>query len=109
MIVRKADDFISDAELQYRWYVLHAGWEVADRYLAALEATCALIGRRPLLGPGARLAHPRLAEWRFFVVMRPFQRHLVFYEIADDTVTLRRTLHGHRDLPRRLLDPPGEA
>ena len=107
MNVRKADDFIGDVELQYQWYVEHAGWDVAERYLAAVEATCALIGRQPLLGPAARLTHPRLAEWRFFVVVRPFQRHLLFYEMAGGAVLMRRALHGHRDLPRRLLEPPG--
>jgi hypothetical protein len=31
MNVRKSDDFIADAELQYRWYAEQAGWDVADR------------------------------------------------------------------------------
>lgn len=107
MIVRKADHFIADAELQYQWYAEHAGWDVAERYLAAIEGTCALIGRQPLLGPVAALSHPRLAAWRFFVVMRPFHRHVLFYEIAGGEVIMRRVLHGHRNLPRRLLQPPG--
>ena len=107
MNLRKADDFIADIELQFQWYAEHAGWGVAERYLAAVEATCALIGRQPLLGPVAGLAHPRLAAWRFFVVSRPFHRHVVFYEIADGAVLMRRGLHGHRDFPRRLLEPPG--
>jgi plasmid stabilization system protein ParE len=106
MNVRKAEQFLADVELQYQWYAEHAGWEVAERYLAAVETTCALIGRRPLLGPRAALPHPSLAAWRFFVVVRPFRRHLIFYEIADGAVILRRALHGQRDLPRRLLDPP---
>ena len=107
MNLRKADDFIADIELQFQWYAEHAGWAVAERYLAAVEATCALIGRQPLLGPVAGLAHPRLAAWRFFVVSRPFHRHVVFYEIADGAVLMRRGLHGHRDFPRRLQELPG--
>ncbi len=107
MNVRKADYFIADAELQYQWYAEHAGWDVADRYLAAIAGTCALIERQPLLGPVAALTHPRLAEWRFFVVVRPFHRHVVFYEIVGGEVLLRRVLHGHRHLPQRLLEPPG--
>ena len=107
MNLRRADHFITDIELQFQWYADRAGWEVAERYLAAVEATCALIGRHPLLGPVAGLAHPRLVAWRFFVVARPFQRHVLFYETADGAVLMRRGLHGHRDFPRRLLEPPG--
>lgn len=106
MNVRKADEFIADAELQYQWYAERAGWDVADRYLAAIAGTCALIERQPLLGPVAGLAHPRLAAWRFFVVLRPFHRHVLFYEIVGGDVILRRVLHGNRHLPRRLLEPP---
>ena len=53
------------------------------------------------------LAHPRLADWRFFVVLRPFHRHVIFYEVAGDAVEMRRAMDGRRDLPRRLLEPPG--
>ena len=66
MNVRKAADFIADAELQYQWYAEHAGWEVAERYLAAIAGTCALIERQPLLGPVAALTHPRLAGMALF-------------------------------------------
>jgi len=107
MSLRKADDFIADAEIQFEWYLTEAGQSVADRYLACLEAACELIGRYPLLGPHAGLKHERLRDWRFFVIFRPFNKHVLFYEIADDDVVMRRVLHGYRDLPRRLLEPPG--
>jgi plasmid stabilization system protein ParE len=107
MTVRKTDYFIADAELQYQWYAEHAGWEVAERYLAAVESTCALIGRQPFLGPVAALTHPRLAGWRFFVVLCPFHRHILFYELSGNEIILRRVLHGHRHLSQRLLEPPG--
>ena len=29
---------------QSDWYLAKAGWEVADRYLDAVEATCRLLG-----------------------------------------------------------------
>lgn len=107
MDIRKAEDFIADAELQYQWYAEHAGWDVAERYLTAISGTCALIERQPLLGPVAALTHPRLAEWRFFVVLRPFHRHVLFYEIVVGEIILRRVLHGRRNFPQRLLEPPG--
>jgi plasmid stabilization system protein ParE len=107
MNLRRSDDFISDLERQYEWYVINAGLDIAEQYLITVEATCRMLGQHPQLGPVAGFAHPRLANWRFIVVFRPFQKHLLFYEINEEGVILRRAMHGHRDLPRRLIDPPG--
>jgi toxin ParE1/3/4 len=106
MSVRKSDDFLADVERQYEWYAREADWDVADRYLAAVEATCHLLGQHPRLGPRGGFQHPRLSEWRFFVVFRPFQKHVRFYEVIEGVAVMRRAMHGHRDLPRRLLEPP---
>jgi plasmid stabilization system protein ParE len=106
MSVRKTDDFVTDVEHQYEWYGLNAGWEIAGRYLNSIEATCRLLGQYPLLGPRGGFNHPRLREWRFFVVFRPFNKHVVFYEVTGEDVVMRRVLHGHRNLPQRLLEPP---
>lgn len=108
MSVRKSDVFISDVERQFEWYACHADWAVAEQYLAAVEATCRLIEQHPLLGPRGGFKHPRLRDWRFFVVFRPFVKHILFYEVTAEAVVLRRAMHGQRDLPRRLLEPPGE-
>jgi len=108
MNVRKTDDFIADIEGQFEWYVVNAGWEVADRYLVAVEATCRLPGQHPHLGPRGGFTHPRLREWRFFLVFRPFNKHVLFYEVQADELVLHRGMHGHRNLPRRLLEPPGK-
>ena len=59
MSVRKSDDFVADIEQQFEWYVLNADWDVADRYLAAVEATCQLLGQHPRLGPRGGFTHPR--------------------------------------------------
>lgn len=107
MSVRKSDDFVADVERQYEWYVLHADWKVAEQYLAALEATCRLLAQHPQLGPRGGFTHPRLRDWRFFVVFRPFMKHVLFYEVIGDDAVMRRAMHGHRDLPRRLLETPG--
>ncbi len=107
MNVRKTGDFIADIERQFEWYAVNAGWEVAERYLAAVEATCGLLGRHPQLGVRCGFAHPRLREWRSFLVFRPFNKHVLFYEVLADGLVMRRAMHGHRDLPRRLLERPG--
>lgn len=107
MSVRKSDDFIADVERQFEWYVRHADWDVADRYLDAIEATCLLLGQHPQLGPRGGFIHPHLRDWRFFIVFRPFKKHVLFYEVIGDDAVMRRAMHGHRDLPRRLLEPLG--
>jgi plasmid stabilization system protein ParE len=77
---------------------------IAGHYLDAVEATCRLLGQHPQLGPRGGFNHPRLRDWRFFVVFRPFNKHVLFYETAGDDVIMRRAMHGHRNLPRRLLE-----
>jgi plasmid stabilization system protein ParE len=106
MISRKSDDFIADVERQFEWYAVNANWKIAERYLAAIESTCQLLVQHPQFGPRVGFSHPRLCDWRFIVVFRPFQKHILFYEIKDDEVLLRRAMHGHRNLPRRLIEPP---
>jgi len=107
MSVRKSDDFIADVERQYRWYLENANEEVADRYLTAIEATCRLLAQHPDLGPRGGFSHPRLRDWRFFVVFRPFNKHVIFYEVVGDDAVMRRAMHGHRDLQQRLVETPG--
>ena len=107
MNVLKTDEFIADLERQFEWYVTNANWKVADRYLDAVEATCRIIGQHHFLGLDGGFSHPRLREWRFFLVSRPFNKHILFYEVLTVEVVLRRAMHGHLDLPRRLLEAPG--
>ena len=109
MNVLKTAEFLADVELQYEWYAERAGWDVADRYLSAIEGTCTLLGTQPLLGPRAGFMHLRIKEWRFLVAFRPFHRHVLFYEVVTDAVEMRRAMDGSRDLPRRLLEPSGAA
>jgi plasmid stabilization system protein ParE len=103
MSVRKTDLFIADVERQFEWYAINASWEVADRYLDAVEATTLLLGKHPLIGPPGGFTHPQLRSWRFFVIFRPFNKHILFYEADGDRICMRRAMHGHRDLPKRLL------
>lgn len=107
MSLHKSDEFVADVEREFEWYVINAGWEVAERYVVAVEATCRLIGQHPQLGPRGGFTHPRLRDWRFFVAFRPFNKHVLFYEATSDRVVMRRAMHGHRNLPQRLLEAPG--
>ena len=107
MTVHKTEDFIADVERQFQWYVSNAGWSVAEAYLNTVEESCRLLSKYPNLGPRGRFTHRRLRDWRFFVLFRPFRKHLLFYEIDGETVIMRRAIHGHRDMPKRLLQKPG--
>ena len=61
--------------------------------------------RRP--ASSAIIPHPKLTGLRRIPLDAPFGRFLVFYRVTADEVRAARLLHGMRDLPRRLLDPPG--
>lgn len=100
MSLRKSDHFIADIERQYEWYAANAGWQVADRYLDTVQAICRLLDQHPEIGPRGGFNHPHLRDWRFFVVFRPFNKHLLFFEENDGHVIMRRAMHGHRDLPQ---------
>jgi plasmid stabilization system protein ParE len=39
---------------------------------------------------------------------RRFGVHLIFYRADDEVLGIERILHRARDLPRRLLEPPGQ-
>jgi plasmid stabilization system protein ParE len=104
--VRKAAAFLADLEQQFERHARHATWEVAERYLDAVESTCRLVELHPEIGPLASFAHPRLSGWSIFAVLAPFRKHVPFYELAGNDVVFRRAMHGHRDLARRLLEPP---
>lgn len=104
MNVRKSDYFIADIEQQFEWYAVNADWDVAERYLAAVEATCHLLEQHPQLGPLGGLKNSRLRDWRFFVIAHPFKKHVLFYELIGNEVLMRRAMHGHRNLPQRLLE-----
>ena len=107
LVLQVADDFLADQDGQVAWYFEHAGEDVAIRYLEAIERTVAQLCRTPGLGAFCQFKHPRLIGMRFCRAGRPFQRHVIFYRHNETTLFAERVIHGARDLPRRLLEPPG--
>ena len=107
LAVRIGSEFHQDVARQIRWYLLHANAEIAGSYADAVDATLEFLGRFPELGPRCRFQHSELRELRQFRVEGSFDRHQVFYRVTAAELIAVRTLHGMRDLPRRLLDPPG--
>jgi toxin ParE1/3/4 len=105
--IRKSAFFLGDLETQFRWYEEEAGWEVAWRYLLAVDQTLARLAEHSDLGRTRHFSHPELQGLRSFLVARPFHRHLIFYRQDDRNLYAVRVMHGARDLPRRLRQPPG--
>ena len=107
--IRQSDYFWADLLRQVDYYRDHAGPEVAERYVDAVEATLQELANTPGLGRPRFRDWPELAGIRTWRVQKPYHRHLIFYRHDDKTLTAECVVHGARDLPRRLLQSPYEA
>jgi toxin ParE1/3/4 len=96
-----------DLALEYAWYERQAGIDVAERYLESFRRTVDMLVRQPRVGKLRCYRNPRLKGIRSFQMLAPFRVHLIFYRIEIDCVIVFRVLHGMRDLPKRLVQPPG--
>ena len=91
LALQQSNYFWADLQKQVDWYRDHASSEVAERYIAAMEA-----------------ALKELAGFHSWRVRKPCHRHLIFNRFDDKTLWAERVLHGARDLPRRLRQSPYE-
>lgn len=107
LALRRSQDFDEDFDLQYRWYLKYADESVADRYLDAVWKTLKFLATQPELARRRQFRNPALRDMRSFRVVSPFEVHLVFYRHNATELSVERLMHGSRDLPRRLVEPPG--
>jgi toxin ParE1/3/4 len=105
--VQRSEWFVGDLEHYAAWYDREAGWEIAERYLKAVAATLARLAETPTLGHRTAFHALELGGLRCRHVEKPFQKHLIFYRCNETTLSAERSVHGARDLPRRLVQPPG--
>ena len=96
----------ADLTHQYRWYLDHAGEEVAEGFLEAFDETVIRLSERPEMGRQRSFRAPELSGMRSFAAGRPFGVHLIFYRAGAGVLSIERVMHGTRNLPRRLLEPP---
>jgi plasmid stabilization system protein ParE len=96
----------ADLMHQYRWYLENANAEVAERFLGAYDLTVGKLARQPGLGRARKFRAPELAGIQSFPVGGRFGVHLIFYRQSGDVLSIERVMHGARDLPRRLVEPP---
>lgn len=105
--IEQSEEATEDLRPQSIWYDVNAGQDVAERYLSSFVETAQQLAQQPDLGRKRHFRDPRLARLRSFTIQRAFNKHLIFYRIEADKLVIFRILHGMRDLPRRLLQPPG--
>lgn len=105
--IQRASFFTADFEKQFAWYLDKAGTEVAWRFQAALDNSLRRISSQPGLGRPRNFRHPKLQQLRSYPVERPFNKLLLFYRVEAGALRAVRLMHGARDLPRRLSQPPG--
>jgi toxin ParE1/3/4 len=105
--IQRSEWFIGDLEHYAAWYDREASWEVAEEYLRAVARTLTRLAEMPDLGRPTYFPAEELKELRCWAVERPFQKHLVFYRHDATTLSAERAVHGARDLPTRLMQPPG--
>jgi toxin ParE1/3/4 len=104
--IQKARDFTADFENLFAWYIDKAGEDMAWRFQKALDISLVKLSIQPDLGRPRHFRHPKLRRLRSFLVERPFENVLIFYRANDETLDAVRLMHGARNLPRRLIEPP---
>ena len=105
--VVQTPEALADIALQADYYAHRENFALAQRFTDAVKTTVRLLATHPRIGKQADYEHPKLTGIRFFLVQKPFDKHLIFYRVCGDTLDIVRIVHGMRDLPRRLLDSPG--
>lgn len=105
--LQKSAQFETDVALQFGWFARQAGERIAWRFLESVERTLSKLTRQPDLGRVRHFRHPALQGLRSSRLEPPFVKLLVFYQAGADTLQVWRLMHGARDLPRRLIEPPG--
>ncbi len=105
--VVQTPESLADIALQADHYAQRENVALAQRFTDAVITAVRLLASHPWIGKETNYAHQKLAGIRLFLVQKPFDKHLIFYRVCGDTLDIVRIVHGARDLPRRLLDPPG--
>jgi toxin ParE1/3/4 len=96
-----------DLDHEADYLVNEGGTEVGLSFLKAAEETFDLLAGQPGVGWRCRLKIQALISVRVFPVKR-FERLLIFYRPAHDSIEILRILHSSRDLDA-LFDKEGMA
>lgn len=94
-----------DLSLQYRWYLDQADSNTAEDFLIAVDTAIRNLSSHPEIGQRRHFKSAELSGIRSFPAQRPFQKHLIFYQIGE-VLSIERVMHGARDLGVRLTQDP---
>lgn len=103
--VVQTPESLADIALQAEYYADRENVALAQRFIEAVTGTVRLLASHPWLGKEADYEHPELVGVGFFLVRKPFDKHLVFYRVSGSTLDIVRVIHGLRDLPQELTNP----
>ena len=108
LAIEKSPYFRADVAKQFEWYFDEAGEALAWRFFKMVDLTLLKLSNRPDVRRIRHFRNPALHELRSFRTEPPFDRLLIFYRHNSTEVIAERLIHGARDLPRRLVEPPGQ-
>ena len=93
----------------FRYYAREAGFRVARRFFAQVDATLTRLAGMPGIGTHYEHDHPALAAVRYFPISR-FRSYVIFYRPVTDGIEIIRVLHGARDIDAilRIEIAPGK-
>jgi toxin ParE1/3/4 len=80
-----------------------AGPDVAKRFIVQVETALKQIATQPLIGSLWHSSNPELSSLRVWT-LHGFPNHLLFYLPTEDSIELRRVIHGSRDMSAFLED-----
>ena len=83
---------------QYDYLEANAPPDGAERYRAALDATCNSLAQHSGLGKRVRTARRNLRGLRQFLVSSSFDKYIIFYIGTESGIDVARILYGSRDI-----------
>ena len=98
----QSEDFLSDLEQQFDWYVhetqldLPDAIELAEKFKIAVLETLEFLLRHPGAGHRRFPQFTDLEGTRSWRVNRPFDRFLIYYHVQGETLFIDRLIEGHR-------------
>lgn len=82
---------------QFTYFAEREGVTLAERYLAAVDATFVHLAEHPRSGVAYNSGVAALEGVRRFPV-RGFENYLIFYSLQKRSIDVIRVLHGARDI-----------
>jgi plasmid stabilization system protein ParE len=102
LALEHSEDFLSDLEQQFDWYIHESKLDLADAVEVAQKFKLAVLDTLEFLlrHPGA--GRPRFPQFtdlqgtRSWRVNPPFDRFLIYYHLQGETLFIDRLIEGHR-------------